>query len=192
MDFSHYTDNAVAMAEDLVNTLGLVDGADRLDHLDGLRELLARYEDEWHDADRHPGTPTAADLEEVRELRDRLRRVFEAETAEDAAHTLNRILADVVATPRVSLENAAPHLHFEPVEGRIAQWLGAAAAMGLATVLVHHGIERFGVCVAGDCVDAYVDTSKNRSRRHCSTTCSNREHVAAHRARQREGTQAAS
>jgi len=192
VDFSHYSTSAVAMAEDLVKTLNPVDGNDRLDNLDGLHELLARYEDEWHDTDRHPGTPTATDLEEVRELRGQLRHVFEAETAKDAARILNGILTDVAATPRVSVHSGPPHLHFEPLEGGLAQWLGAAAAMGLATVLVHHGIERFGICVASDCVDAYVDTSKNRSRRHCSTTCSNREHVAAHRARQREHTQAKS
>jgi predicted RNA-binding Zn ribbon-like protein len=58
--------------------------------------------------------------------------------------------------------------------------------MGLATVLIEHGVERFGVCNAGDCDDVFVDSSRNRSRLHCSSTCSTREAVASYRRRQAE------
>jgi predicted RNA-binding Zn ribbon-like protein len=57
--------------------------------------------------------------------------------------------------------------------------------MGLATAVVDQGIERFGVCAAEDCRDVFLDTSRNRSRRHCSSTCSTRGNVAAYRKRQK-------
>ncbi len=55
--------------------------------------------------------------------------------------------------------------------------------MGLAVVLVDHGMERFGVCASSTCEDVFVDSSRNRSRRHCSGTCNTRENVAAYRRR---------
>jgi predicted RNA-binding Zn ribbon-like protein len=83
----------------------------------------------------------------------------------------------------VSLHTGEPHLHFEPIGSSMSSWLGAVTAMGLAAVIVEDGVDRFGICGANDCEDVYVDTSKNRSRRHCSNTCSTREAVAAHRRR---------
>ena len=87
-------------------------------------------------------------------------------------------------TPRVSTHNGEPHLHFEPIDTSMSSWLGAITAMGLASVLVECGLDRFGVCDAENCDDVYVDSSRNRSRRHCSNTCSTREAVAAYRKRQ--------
>ena len=40
---------------------------------------------------------------------------------------------------------------------------------------------------ATDCGDVLVDLTKNRSRRFCSLTCSNRTNVAAFRARRGAG-----
>jgi predicted RNA-binding Zn ribbon-like protein len=59
--------------------------------------------------------------------------------------------------------------------------------MGLSVVLIETGLDRFGTCASSTCDDVYVDTSRNRSRRHCSDTCSTRENVAAYRRRQRAG-----
>ena len=64
--------------------------------------------------------------------------------------------------------------------------LGAVTAMALSVALIEGGYERFGKCHSSTCDDVYVDISRNRSRRHCSDTCTTRENVAAHRARQRE------
>ena len=44
-------------------------------------------------------------------------------------------------------------------------------------------LQRLRVCDAPDCDDVVVDLSKNRSRRYCSASCSNRVNVAAFRAR---------
>ena len=57
--------------------------------------------------------------------------------------------------------------------------------MGLTVALIQGGFDRFGICQSSRCDDVFVDTSRNRSRLHCSDTCTTRENVAAHRARQR-------
>ena len=44
---------------------------------------------------------------------------------------------------------------------------------------------RFGRCAAEDCDGVVIDLSRNRSRKYCSTACTNREAVAAYRARRR-------
>lgn len=44
---------------------------------------------------------------------------------------------------------------------------------------------RLGVCADDDCEGVVLDLSRNRSRRYCSVACTNRNAVAAYRARQR-------
>ena len=78
-----------------------------------------------------------------------------------------------------------PHLHFEPTDASPARWLGAVTAMGLSVALIEGGLARLGTCSSTTCDDVFVDTSRNRSRRHCSDTCTTRENVAAYRARQK-------
>ncbi len=185
MDFSHYSDQSVQMAVDLVNTLSAVSGRDDLADVDALRRFVERYEEEWVELVDSCQGMTERDLDEVREVRRRLRAVFEADDPAAAAALLNGLLADCHATPRVSLHGASPHLHFEPARGRVAEWLGSATAMGVGVVLCDHGLERFGICSAHDCADVFVDTSRNRSRTNCSTSCTTRENVAAYRRRQK-------
>lgn len=171
------------MATDLVNTRNPIDGQDELTTVEELRAFLDGYALDWHEEDWHPGEPTARDLNAIRRLREELRSVFAADDEAEAAELLNSILADVVAVPRISVHSAAPHLHFEPRRGGTAEWLAAATAMGLSVVLVDFGLRRFGSCASHDCVDVFVDSSKNRSRRHCTSTCATRENVAAYRRR---------
>lgn len=78
------------------------------------------------------------------------------------------------------------HLHFETEEDSPARWFDALTAMGLTVDLMECGYGRFGRCNSSTCDDIYVDKSRNRSRRHCSDTCTTRQNVAAHRARRRE------
>ena len=56
--------------------------------------------------------------------------------------------------------------------------------MAMIDVIRADELSRFGICAADDCEDVVLDLSRNRSRRFCSTTCGNREAVAAYRARQ--------
>lgn len=183
MDFAHYTDAPVATAVDLVNTLDEYSGEEHLNSPEDVAAFLAEHVADWAEV---PKRVADKDLHEVRALRSRLRDVFAADDEEEAAAVLNEILADVAATPRVSTHaGTGPHLHFEPMDGSPARWLGAVTAMGLSAVLVEHGLGRFGVCSSTTCDDVFVDTSRNRSRRHCSDTCTTRENVAAYRRRRR-------
>ena len=184
MDFSHYSDAPVQVAVDLVNTLDVVAGDDSLATPDDVTLFLEMHDEgDWC----RPGwRAQEGDLHEVRALRARLRKVFEAADETAAAAVINGILADVEAVPRLSVHaGAEPHLHFEPQDGSPARWLGAVTAMGLSVALIEGGFERFGTCQSTTCEDVFVDTSRNKSRRHCSDTCTTRENVAAYRARQR-------
>ena len=88
---------------------------------------------------------------------------FTAADEQEAAASLNAVLEDVSATPRVSVHGEGPHLHFEPEGGSPARWLGAVGAMGLTTALIEGGFKRFGRCASTTCDDVFVDTSRNRS-----------------------------
>lgn len=184
MDFSHYSDAPVQIAVDLVNTRDPVSNEDRLaTEFDVTSFLNTHDEGDWC----RPGwSASETDLHEVRALRARLREAFKAADEGAAAAVINEILADVGAVPRVSVHTGAdPHIHFEPQDGSPARWLGAVTAMGLSVALIEGGFERFGTCGSSTCEDVFVDTSRNRSRRHCSETCTTRENVAAYRARQK-------
>jgi predicted RNA-binding Zn ribbon-like protein len=182
VDFSHYSDDPVQMAVDLVNTFEVAADAEHLSTADDVAEFVASHGEGW---DPPTDPPTEADLHEIQALRSRLRAVFDASDGSEAAAVLNQILADVGAVPRLSLHGEHPHLHFEPENGSLVSSLGAITAMGLSVALIEGSFERFGTCASTTCDDAFVDTSKNRSRRHCSDTCTTRENVAAYRERKR-------
>lgn len=183
MDFSHYSNEPVTIAVDLVNTVDVVSGVDSLTSTTDLAAFGREHGQGWFEPDWEP---TARDLEEVRALRARLRDVFNAPDAKTAAAVLNEALVAVVATPRVSVhDDEPPHLHFEPDDGGPVRRLGAVTAMGLAVSLIEGGFERLGICASTTCEDVFVDSSRNRSRSHCSDTCTTRENVAAFRKRQR-------
>jgi predicted RNA-binding Zn ribbon-like protein len=63
--------------------------------------------------------------------------------------------------------------------------MAVEAAMAMADVIRADELGRLQVCGAKDCADVYIDLSKNRSRRFCTTSCGNRANVAAYRARRR-------
>jgi hypothetical protein len=179
MNFSHYETEPVGLAVELVNT----DETD-LDGIGDLAELkvfLGRFDDL-----RPPNlAPTGEeDLIRIHRLRDRLREVFDAPDEATAVEYLNSILDQNPALPRLSAHDGEPHLHYEPVTPTVSSWIGATTAMGLAGVMVEHGISRFGSCGASNCRDVFIDTTRNRSRLHCCNTCSTREAVAAYRRRQ--------
>jgi predicted RNA-binding Zn ribbon-like protein len=59
------------------------------------------------------------------------------------------------------------------------------AALGIAHALERHGPARLRQCAASPCEEAFIDTSRNGSRRYCCERCANRHNVAAFRRRQR-------
>ena len=182
MRFDSYTDRSVAVAVDLVNSLETVKG---IEHLDAPQALAAFL----HDHGMHPSRrPAEADVEEVRVLRERLRRVFEAASPGEATAILNELLDEARAHPQLAAHDGEPlHIHYAPTDAPIARHLAATAAMGLAVAMAEGGFERLGVCAWERCRDVFVDVSRNRSRRYCDpAVCGNRATAAAYRARRKE------
>jgi predicted RNA-binding Zn ribbon-like protein len=123
------------------------------------------------------------DLAEVKHLRGQLRRVFETAEATEAATALNEILEAVKAVPRLEAAGEAWTIRFGPGEEAIAAHLGATAAAALAEIVRAHGVTRFGTCSAPPCTGAFVDRTKNRSKRYCCELCADRAAQQHHRAR---------
>lgn len=57
--------------------------------------------------------------------------------------------------------------------------------MAMIDVIRADETSRLAICADPDCGGVVLDLSRNRSRRFCSTTCTNRAAVAAYRARRR-------
>jgi len=131
--------------------------------------------------------PTASEAAEFGPVAAALRPVFGAAAAGDtdqAARLINELLAQTSARPRLDRHDGQPwHLHFHGPEDSMATGWAAGCATALAVVLgTDHG-GRLGVCTAPRCDRVYIDTSRNATRRFCSTSCQNRVKTAAFRAR---------
>lgn len=182
MDFAHYTDDPVHLAVELVNTFGWTSGTEHLQTVEDVAAFLDEHAGIWGG---DLPSATAPDLAGIRGVRQTLHSIFEANDAQAASGIINGMLSEYGAVPSLSTHGDAPHLHFEARDGSLTDWLAVVTAMGLATVIADRGFERLGICHSEECRDVYVDTSRNRSRLHCSDTCRVRENVAAHRQRRR-------
>lgn len=128
---------------------------------------------------------TAAELEEVRALRPVLRELMLAER-DDAVEMVNTMLADAGAVPRlVRHEPYDWHVHAIAADAALVTRITVETAMAMIDVIRADEMSRFGRCEAADCEGVVIDLSRNRSRKYCSTACTNREAVAAYRSRQR-------
>ncbi len=132
----------------------------------------------------------AATWEEAAELcfvAAELRAVFEAVSAgavDEAAGRVNALLIRTGARPELERHDGQPwHLHFHAADNSLPNGWAAGCATGLAVVLGGELYDRLGVCTAPRCDRVYVDTSRNGTRRYCSTLCQNRVKTAAFRAR---------
>jgi predicted RNA-binding Zn ribbon-like protein len=179
VDFGHYSDASVALAVDLVNSLGSVSGAEYLRTPEDVREMLSKH------GIPSPRTIRPRDVAEIHDVRERLRAIFDAGDDGESMRRINSLLHDAGALPQVTNHDGRWHLHYVPPDAPIARRVAAAAAMGLAAVMCEFGRDRLGVCSATNCDEVFVDTSRNRSRRYCDDTCSTRMNVAAYRARHR-------
>jgi predicted RNA-binding Zn ribbon-like protein len=131
---------------------------------------------------------TEAEAQEFGQVAASLRVVFTAVAAGDvdaAAHRVNDMLVATGAHPTLERHDGEPwHIHFHSADqtSRVKSW-AAGCATGLAIVLGGELYDRLGVCTAPHCDRVYVDTSRNGSKRFCSTACQNRVKAAAFRER---------
>lgn len=187
MNFSSHIDAVVTVAVRLVNALtpGEAHGRTYLPPDGAPLAVLATDALKFGRPDTRDVTP-----DEAAELGDfawALRLVFADVAAgrlDQAAEQVNGLLAVTGARPMLEAHDDEPwHLHFHgAADSLTTDWM-AGCTTGLAVVLGSELYGRLGMCMAERCDRVYVDTSKNGTRRFCSTACQNRVKAAAFRAR---------
>ncbi|WP_433462359.1 CGNR zinc finger domain-containing protein [Spirillospora sp. CA-128828] len=186
MNFNSHTDGVVASAVKLVNGLTEGEARGRPFTLPGGDALVPAALEVLKGMSRRTSL-TADEAAELTAVARDLRVVFDSVAAGDrdtAAGQLNRLLTETRARPRLERHDGEPwHLHFHGEGGTITADWGASCATGLAVVLGGEMRDRLGVCTAPHCDRVYVDTSRNGTRRFCSTACQNRVKAAAFRSR---------
>ena len=126
---------------------------------------------------------TQAELEQVLALQAPLRELFTADR-DSAARLVNEMLSTAGAVPQLVRHPPVDwHIHAVPVDAPLATRILVETAMAMIDVIRADELSRLAVCADSDCAGIVLDLSRNRSRRYCSTTCSNRNAQAAHRAR---------
>ena len=144
---------------------------------------LSAFLVEWAYTGRHDAT--SEELESLRRLRPRLRELLLAER-DDAAGIVNTMLTGAKALPQLQRHHHWDwHLHAVDPDRPLEERVVVETAMAMVDVIRADEMARLASCAADACDDVVLDLSRNRSRRYCSTTCGNREAVAAYRARQR-------
>ena len=176
MDLGYFGDGA-QLAADLINTKGWVSGRERLLGVEDVRAFVQAHGQSLR--------VTAADVAKLQALRARLLDVFAAPDDDLARRHINALLADYPMRPQLASDGERG-VTFEPTGTDVAGWVGASAALGLAFFVAAHGTTRFGICDASDCADAYIDSSKNTTKRYCSSGCARLESVRAFRQRKRK------
>ncbi|MFI9775440.1 CGNR zinc finger domain-containing protein [Streptomyces sp. NPDC051956] len=183
MLITHDTRCALDTVVDLVNT-----APDDEQAADGLADLTALGEFVRKNDISDVGVLAERDLDAVQSVRGRFAAVFAAPDPHAAASLINELVAAAGTTPRLTDHDGYDwHVHYFAPGASVADHLAADCGMALAFFVVAGEQERLRRCEAPDCRRAFVDLSRNRSRRYCdSRTCGNRLHVAAYRARRKE------
>jgi predicted RNA-binding Zn ribbon-like protein len=178
MVFGHDTEMSLQAAVTLANSALPPDSLVTIEDLDA---FFRRYEY----TGRHDQTP--AELDAVRRLRPRLRELLTA-SRDRAVEMVNEMLADARAVPQLVRHDGWDwHVHAVDPASPLPTRICVETAMAMIDVIRADELSRLGVCADDDCQGVVLDLSRNRSRRFCSTTCGNRNAVAAYRARQSAG-----
>jgi predicted RNA-binding Zn ribbon-like protein len=177
--FAHDTELSLQAAVTLVNTED--DDEDTLSVVADLDAFFRAYSYTGrHDRDR-------AELDAIRALRPRLRELLTAER-DDAVALVNEMLRDGRALPQLVRHDPFDwHLHAVVDDAPLATRISVETAMAMIDVIRADEMSRLALCADDDCNGVVLDLSRNRSRRFCSTSCGNRNAVAAYRARQAAG-----
>ena len=187
VNFNSHTDVVVGAAVALVNLLTPGEDRSRMYEPPAGPECAAALNTLFKSAGSRT-VVTEAEVEAFTSVAADLRAVFAAVTVGDidrAAHQVNDMLAATGAHPTLERHDGEPwHIHFHSADpASPARGWAAGCATGLAIVLGGELYNRLGVCTAPHCDRVYVDTSRNGSRRFCSTACQNRVKAAAFRER---------
>jgi len=177
---THDSESVLRAAAALVNTEPTAShtGRDELTSVEDVADFFAG----WAYSGVLERTPR--ELERLRRLRRELRAFF-AETRDEAAEHVNRVLREVQALPQLVRHDAYDwHLHAVPNEAPFDERIRVETAMAVADLVRTDETGRLKVCEADDCDALLVDLSKNRSKRFCDVgNCGNRMNVTAYRAR---------
>ncbi|TWH01638.1 Conserved protein containing a Zn-ribbon-like motif, possibly RNA-binding [Nocardioides sp. J9] len=133
---------------------------------------------------RHDGDQ--AEVDQVRAVIPRLRALLTADR-DEAVRLLNEMLREARALPQLRRHDGLDwHLHAIDADRPLAERIVVETAMAMIDVVRADEMSRLSTCADATCEGIVLDLSRNRSRRFCSTTCGNRNAVAAYRARQAE------
>ena len=175
MVFAYDSEMSLQSAVELVNS---AEDPDSLTSVADLDEFYSR----WGYTGRHDRTRT--ELDAVRALRPRLRAVLTADR-DEAVELVNGMLAGVTLRPQlVRHDDYDWHLHAVDYGDPLSDRILVETAMAMIDVIRADEMSRLSVCADDSCGGVVLDLSRNRSKRYCSTTCGNRNAVAAYRARQ--------
>jgi predicted RNA-binding Zn ribbon-like protein len=173
---AHDTEASLQAAVDLVNS------GEEPDTLTGTAEV-----DEWYARHGYTGRRDRndAELAALRELRPVLRELLTADR-DRAAALANALLADAQAMPQLVRHDEMDwHLHAISPDEPLVDRVLVETAMAMADLVRGDEMSRLAICADETCESIVLDLTRNRSRRFCSTTCANRNAVAAYRARRK-------
>ena len=178
MVFTHDTEVSLQAAVTLVNSAVEPDTLASVEELAGFFtefEYTGRF-----DRDE-------AELAAVRRLRSDLRALLVADR-DEAVRLVNDMLTAARALPQlVRHDHWDWHLHAVSPDAPLVQRITVETAMAMIDVIRADELSRLSLCADDDCDGVVLDLSRNRSRRFCSTACTNRNAVAAYRARRAGG-----
>jgi predicted RNA-binding Zn ribbon-like protein len=167
-------------AASLRAAVALVNSAEEPDTLRTPAQLDAFFAEHGYSGAR---TGDAAELAAVRALRRPLRALLTGDR-DDAARTVNRMLADHDARPQLVRHDGWDyHVHAVAADAPLADRIAVETAMAMIDVIRADELSRLSVCADAGCDGIVLDLSRNRSRRFCSVACGNRVAAAAYRAR---------
>jgi predicted RNA-binding Zn ribbon-like protein len=162
--------------------VSLVNSGEEPQTLRTVAELGDWYADQGYTG-RHDGDQ--AELDAVLALRPVLRDLL-LRDRDEAAELVNRLLAEARAVPQLLRHDGLDwHIHAVPADAPLDRRIVVETAMAMVDVIRADETSRLSVCADDRCEGLVLDLSRNRSRRYCSTTCANRNAVAAYRARTR-------